>query len=141
MVRARPTTTVSRARPEETRAKAAASPMASEMTHPAVASRSGSAPDPLQVELVAGQEDQEGQPEVGEAGDHAAQVGDAEHVRPHEDPEPDLDHDLGDGHSARSARTGWEPGPRPGRSAPAWPPRTSVTLPLPPSSPWNIGSL
>ena len=41
VVRARPTTTVSSARPADTRAKAAAKPMASDTPHPAAASLRG----------------------------------------------------------------------------------------------------
>jgi hypothetical protein len=62
------------------------------------------APDLLEVELVAGQEDEEGQAEVGEPDDDAADVGDVEHVGTHEDPEADLDDDLGDGHRAGELR-------------------------------------
>ena len=69
--------------PPSTRANAAARPMTSEMAHPVVASSQGPAPDPLEVQLVAGQEDQEGQSEIREPGDHAARRGPD---RAHRDP-------------------------------------------------------
>ena len=73
--------------------------MAREMAHPAVASPRGFPRIHLEVELVAGQEDQVGQSQVGEAGDHVVHVGQVEHVGAHQDAEADLDDDLGDGQS------------------------------------------
>ncbi len=71
VVRASPTTRVSRASPAETRAKAAPSPIDQRDRPPGGGQLQGPAPDLLQVQLVAGQEHQEGEPQVGQAG-HAS---------------------------------------------------------------------
>ena len=85
---AKPTTTVSRARPAETSAKAAPRPMTSDTPHPAVASLRG-LPRILRGRAVAGQEDQEGQAEIRQSGDHAVEVGQIEDVGADQDAQAD----------------------------------------------------
>jgi len=55
--------------------------------------------DLLEVQLVPGHEDQEGQAQIGEAGHDAVEVGDVENIGTHQDAEADLDHDLRYGQS------------------------------------------
>ncbi len=53
-----------------------------------------------QVELGPGQEHQVGQAEVGERSHHGIRVGQGQHVGADDDPQGDLDHDLGNGDEA-----------------------------------------
>jgi hypothetical protein len=78
-------------------ANAAPNPITNEIAHPAVANRRGRAPDLLQVQFVPGQEDQEGQAQIGQSGHHTVQVGQIEDIGADENAQPDLDHDLGYG--------------------------------------------
>ena len=57
------------------------------------AERERLAPDPLEVDLVAGEEEQHPEPEVGEEVDELVGLGEAEHLGPDHDPEDQLDHD------------------------------------------------
>ena len=75
-----------------------------ERDHPGTA---GAAQVPMahgdQVELGPGQEHQVGQAEVGERTHHGVRVGQGQHVGADDDPQPDLDHDFGDGDEAPDA--------------------------------------
>ncbi len=59
------------------------------------------AADPLELDLDAGEEEEEGEPEGRERLDEVVGVGEAEHLRPDDDPEHDLGDDDRHPHAAR----------------------------------------
>ena len=65
------------------------------------AERQRPAADALEVDLVAGEEEQHPEPEVGEEVDEVVAAGEAEDLRADHDPEQELDHDHRRGESTR----------------------------------------